>query len=690
MKVKTIINSVQSAAALTHSAWWLLLIGFALTVAVQAQEREALVHEAPAREALVRIAVELPGTLADRVGEARKYTVRALAVEGPLNGTDLRYLREMAGSDYNQQPTAGRLRHVDLSRATYVRGGAPYILKDTAVSVTGGPHTLPAFLFRNCRIESVELPAKMDTIGTGAFEYSHLRHIRLPEDVVLDGWTFNRCDSLTDVTFPQHLVELPQNVFRDCGKLRRVRLHDVQLIPFHAFENVPALEEIVIDGTLWHVDGWFANECPQLRRIEFSGSVLETGGRPIASHCPQLAEITFSGFCLPMGFGSVEHCPKMKQCRVTGSVTASADSSFIAPSKGYTAKDAALLRRAAKSAMQFFTEKHPENRFTRHQLIYSRGLLSQVIQRRETALALEMLRLMQREDMAHCLNYMSSNTLNLLSDNKEYVALVQTLKTQADYRRMLRTSPPYDTGAAGRGAEPLAPMEYVAADDSTLQRIRTYFRADYIAGTGNEVERIKNVMYWLHDRIRHRGDFFPQCRRSAVELFEGCRKAGSPGMNARGQAIVLAELYQSLGWPARFITCQPKHYKDDPDCTVVTVVWCFSLKKWVMMDASMAAFVTDENGLLLHPGEIRQRMRDGRKLVLNDNANWNFQEPITPDFYLDNYMAKNLYYLCGYRHNYPGVESEARGEYYTLTPEGEETYIGKTTHDDAWFWQSPL
>lgn len=680
MKVKTIINPVQSAAALTHRVWWLLLIGFALTVAAKAQEREAP----------LRITVERPGTLAEQVGEARKYTVRALAVEGPLDGSDLRYLREMAGSDYRQQPTPGRLRHADLSRATYVRGGEPYILKDTAVSVTGGAHTLPAFLFRNCRIETVDLPARMDTIGTGAFEYSRLRNIRLPEDVVLGDWVFNRCDSLADVTFPRHLVELPQNVFRDCGKLRRVRMHDVQYIAWHAFEDVGGLEEISIDGTLWHVDGWFCHACPRLRRIEFSGNVLSTGGSPIASQCPQLEEITFSGFCLPMGFGSVEDCPKVKRCRVTGCVTASADTTFIPSAKDFSEKDAALLRRAAEAAMQFFADKHPESRYTRNRLIFSRGLLGLALQRRETALALEMLRFMRDNDMGHCLNYMNLKAIDLPGDNKEYAELMQELREQADYRRILRTSPPYDTGSVYRTSAPCAPMEYAAANDSTLQRIRQYFKADYIAGTGDEVERIKNVMYWVHDRIRHRGDFMPQGRRSAVELFEGCRKAVSPGMNARGQAIVLAELYQSLGWPARFITCQPKYYKDDRDCTVVTVVWSYSLKKWVMMDASFAAYVTDENGLLLHPGEIRQRMRDGRKAVLNGNANWNFQNPVTPEFYLDKYMAKNLYYLSGYRNSYPGIESESNGEYYTLTPEGEEPYIGKTTHDDAWFWQNPL
>ena len=100
--------------------------------------------------------------------------------------------------------------------------------------------------------------------------------------------------------------------------------------------------------------------------------------------------------------------------------------------------------------------------------------------------------------------------------------------------------------------------------------------------------------------------------------------------------------------------------------------------------------MTDENGLLLHPGEIRRRMKDGRPLLLNEEANWNHRERMTKENYLDIYMAKNLYYLSGYLHNRPGIESEAMGDYYTLVPIGEKAIIGIPVYDDAWFWQSPF
>ena len=104
----------------------------------------------------------------------------------------------------------------------------------------------------------------------------------------------------------------------------------------------------------------------------------------------------------------------------------------------------------------------------------------------------------------------------------------------------------------------------------------------------------------------------------------------------------------------------------------------------------MAAYVTDENGLLLHPGEIRQRMKDERPLLSNKEANWNHQQKVTKEAYLDYYLAKNLYYLSGYQNNRPGIESERKGNYYTLVPMGEKVRIGISVYDDAWFWDSPF
>ena len=137
---------------------------------------------------------------------------------------------------------------------------------------------------------------------------------------------------------------------------------------------------------------------------------------------------------------------------------------------------------------------------------------------------------------------------------------------------------------------------------------------------------------------------WPDCARNSIAMYELCKREGR-GLNCRFLAQVLSEMYLAMGFPSRFVTCQSKAYDTDTDCHVINMVWSRQLGKWIWMDASFAAYVTDENGLLLHPGEVRERLIKGLPLVLNEDANWNHKTKQTKEGYLENYMAKNLYML---------------------------------------------
>lgn len=54
------------------------------------------------------------------------YDYTKLSIAGPLNGDDLRCLREMMGRGLDNTATAGRLSDVDLTDARIVAGGEPY------------------------------------------------------------------------------------------------------------------------------------------------------------------------------------------------------------------------------------------------------------------------------------------------------------------------------------------------------------------------------------------------------------------------------------------------------------------------------------------------------------------------------------------------------------------------------------
>ena len=74
----------------------------------------------------ITIHLEKAGTLPDRIGSSKKYKITNLKIIGEINGTDLRMIREMAGSISYGNSTDGKLSVLDLSEAKIVEGGDSY------------------------------------------------------------------------------------------------------------------------------------------------------------------------------------------------------------------------------------------------------------------------------------------------------------------------------------------------------------------------------------------------------------------------------------------------------------------------------------------------------------------------------------------------------------------------------------
>ena len=73
------------------------------------------------------IHLEDAGMLPQYISEEEKYTINELILSGKVNGTDLRLIREMAGSDVNAYPTEGKLEKLDMTDVSIIFGGEPYL-----------------------------------------------------------------------------------------------------------------------------------------------------------------------------------------------------------------------------------------------------------------------------------------------------------------------------------------------------------------------------------------------------------------------------------------------------------------------------------------------------------------------------------------------------------------------------------
>ena len=184
---------------------------------------------------------------------------------------------------------------------------------------------------------------------------------------------------------------------------------------------------------------------------------------------------------------------------------------------------------------------------------------------------------------------------------------------------------------------------YQSQDNPNLKKIRNDLKLDSIAGNGNELSQIFNLMHWVHNIVKHDGSSNNPTLKNAIDLIKTC-KVENRGVNCRMMAIILNECYLSMGIKSRYITCMPKETEFD-DCHVINMVFSKDLNKWIWIDPTFDAYIMDNKGNLLGIQEVREKLIKGEPLILNADANWNRATLQTKEHYLEYYMAKNLYRL---------------------------------------------
>jgi len=279
--------------------------------------------------------------------------------------------------------------------------------------------------------------------------------------------------------------------------------------------------------------------------------------------------------------------------------------------------------------------------------------------------------------------------LDNIRNEKRFVSLMKEIYDKT-YLSILKQAGGYEkSDTVG-----LPHFYYETSQNARLQDVKTFFKLDSIAENGDEISKILNIMYWIHNNIRHDGNNYALAEFDAIDLYN-YHKSTDKGINCRHLAISLNEMYLSMGWKSRYVTCLPKDEKDQ-DCHVINSVWIDSLQKWIWIDPTFAAYVKDENGNFLGIREVRERLIDGRPLILNEDANWNNQNKQTKEQYLMNYMAKNLYWLKVPVSSQFNPESRYRNNvnnYVSLLPIGytrsNMENLETITHDPDYFWQIP-
>ena len=148
--------------------------------------------------AVTEINVETAGTLSSLLTS----TDKQLKVTGVINGTDIKYLRELV--------TAGTVTSLDWSEVRIVAGGEAY-----AENYTTENDIIGQKMFYEClKLQTMVLPSTVTSIQKNAFANTGLKKIDIPNSVLrVEEDAFAYCNTLATVVIGKKVKTLSKGVF---------------------------------------------------------------------------------------------------------------------------------------------------------------------------------------------------------------------------------------------------------------------------------------------------------------------------------------------------------------------------------------------------------------------------------------------------------------------------------------------
>ena len=277
----------------------------------------------------VTIKLDEAGTLPDRIGENQKYLITNLKIVGKINGTDLKFIREMAGSDFNGEKTDGKLSILDLSEAKIVAGGFAYVRYSDNEYTSNGK--LGDYAFWDCSgLTSLTIPSGVTEIGRNAFDgCSGLTSMTIPSSVTsIGGAAFGGCSGLTSLTIPSGVTEIGDEAFSGCSGLTSLSLpSSVTSIDDGAFEGCSGLTSLTIPSSVTSIGDWAFHGCSGLTSLTIPSSVTSIGDYAFWG-CSGLTSLSLPSGVTSISKSAFEGCSGLTSLTIPSGVTEIGESAF--------------------------------------------------------------------------------------------------------------------------------------------------------------------------------------------------------------------------------------------------------------------------------------------------------------------------------------------------------------------------
>ena len=211
----------------------------------------------------------------------------------------------------------------------------------TALKEVNLPETLTAissYAFNNCTgLTSIDIPDSVKVMDGYAFkDCTNLVSVNLPLGWEMIGGNssyryyspFDGCEKLTEITFPEGMIRIPDYAFAYCTFLKKVIMPDsVTEIGRSAFNGCSGLEKAEFSSSLEIIGDYAFSGCTGLTEVIFP-ETLTTINSSAFRGCTGLTEVTFPEALTAIDSSAFSGCTGLKKVTIPETITAINESVF--------------------------------------------------------------------------------------------------------------------------------------------------------------------------------------------------------------------------------------------------------------------------------------------------------------------------------------------------------------------------